>query len=220
MPLLRDLLRANANALHGKARLTIKDGEASGPVTAHADAVALTLGDRTIPGVLDIDGEVQSFALGSSEVHVRGRATHTANAAGEGLTASMRLDDAIVRLGEGRSLDGDAAIEMSSALPALDAVTGRAALPTMIAALANTQALTASAKLHADDGGVWLRDIHASAGLLSARGVYAKARARTSATLLVEAGPLAVGVSVDGPQTSLVFADPTRWFDETLAARR
>jgi hypothetical protein len=109
---------------------------------------------------------------------------------------------------------------MSSAQHALQAIMGNAELPALVGAAAATQPIDATAVLHARGAVLSLDDIDATAGFLRIHGTFTERANVKTATLLIEGGPLAAGIDVRGPTTTLILADARGWFKRTSSARK
>lgn len=206
--------------LRGDAHGSIANGVITGRARVGADDVTIVVGDAERRGRLDVDVDLHELRPEAREARLGATANHRWG----GGDAALVLEDATVSYddaaGRGPVLDGDLRVQASNAMFALDALLGPDVLPPAIAFLVRTQAFDARARARLEGNDrVSLRGIEGRAGLVAVRGRYERpARgASPEATLLVDSGLFAVGVSMTKGRTDLVLVDARAWFEQTVA---
>jgi hypothetical protein len=126
----------------------------------------------------------------------------------------LSVHDADVHITRPLSLEGAMRVRLDSALPALEALTGRGRLPPLLGSVVASQPLDAKANVHLDREGLRARDIDATAGPVRVRGRYASTENGRDGAMLVEAGPLVLGVEVHDEKTTILTLGARQWFAE------
>jgi hypothetical protein len=218
-PLLGALV-AGDPILRGDGHGTLANGVLAGRARMGAEDVTVVLGDAERRGRLDVQIDLRELRTERKEAHL----AVTANHRWVGGDGTVVLDDGTLSYGGDVArevvVDGDLRITTSDATVALDAMFGPNVLPTPIAFL--VQAATFDARAHARIGGndaIVLRGIDGNAGPVAVRGRYERPSrdAPPEATLLIDSGPFAVGVSMAKGTTELVLVEARAWFDQALA---
>ncbi len=219
LPVLGSLVREGSGEATGSAHLDVQGGALSGKLEAHADALDLDLGQRVVGGAaVDVAADIVAWNREKSSGTLAGRASYVSSS--DGTSGSLALSRAVVHGGDPGGLDGMVALHMSSAQHALQAIMGNTELPALVAAAAATQPIDATATLHARGAVLSLDNIDATAGFLGIHGTFTERAHVKTATLLVEGGPLAAGIDVRGPTTTLILADARGWFKRASSARQ
>jgi hypothetical protein len=219
LPVLGSLVREGSGEATGSAHLDLEGGALSGKLEAHADALDLDLGQRVVGGAaVNVAADIVAWNRETSSGTLEGRASFVSSS--DGTSGSLALSRAVVHGGDPGGLDGMIALHMSSAQHALQAIMGNAELPALVGAAAATQPIDATAVLHARGAVLSLDDIDATAGFLRIHGTFTERANVKTATLLIEGGPLAAGIDVRGPTTTLILADARGWFKRTSSARK
>jgi hypothetical protein len=133
--------------------------------------------------------------------------------------ASLVVKRGTLRLADPPTLEGPFSLEMSTAQHLLRLLAGGAEVPPWVEIVAGASPLSASGNAWiSGNGALVLRDVHATAGPLSVEAIYATDGSNPNGLALVEAGPMAVGIEVDGPRTSVHALGAHGWFTRRLAA--
>lgn len=220
VPLFSSLLRGPAPA-RGDAHLEVDRGTARGPIAMRADDAEIALGAASVRGPLVVSGELRGWKLGGDEAVVVGTAKQSRAGDDGGAVATLRLDEARLGLGEAASLDGPCALHLSDAKLALDALLGEKRLPVIAGAIAAAAPVDVTATVHADAARTELRDVRGSVGIVSVEGSFVQpAEGPRQGTFLLELGPIATGVDIEGREATFILADAKAWFDDRASKNR
>lgn len=211
--------RANADIVVSSSQRT-----ASGGVLVEADRAALHVGGVRIAGDVAVLGTLRGFDPDGARVDVSGSRIAARNVRVDGSSAATRAwrgdVDVLggwVVLGEEPAFDARVRFVADDATPLL-ALAVKDALPKFLVGLVRAPSLDAHARITLERETLALRDIVAHGGDVDVRGAVVSRGDHQRGALVVEKGPLSMGIGIDDDGASPKLFDLDDWLRERTPA--
>lgn len=207
--------RANADLVVSSSQRT-----ASGGVVVEAEHAALHVGGVRLTGDFGVTGLLRGFDpdasrvdVGGSHIAARGVRVEGGSAETKGWRGDVAVLGGSVVLGEDPVFDANVRFVADDATPIL-ALAVKDALPKFLVGLVRAPNLDARARITLAPETIALRDIDAHGGNVGLRGAVVSRGDHQRGALVVEKGPLSVGIAIDDEGASPKLFGLDRWLRE------